>query len=131
MLETLFIKGGCGYVLLLENMKRIKYPEGRPPYSYRTLIAMAIVDSPGRRLRVGEICEWISKNFWYYRMVELDWRSHVRYCLSVNEEFVREVGGEESFRKGKGCYWGLADVECKGDGLGLKGRCCCCIIVVE
>uniref|UniRef100_A0A3Q1IMV3 Fork-head domain-containing protein n=1 Tax=Anabas testudineus TaxID=64144 RepID=A0A3Q1IMV3_ANATE len=61
----------------------------KPPYSFSSLIFMAIEDSPDRRLPVKDIYEWIVNNFPYYRTASGGWRNSVRHNLSLSKSFRR------------------------------------------
>lgn len=53
--------------------------QARPPYFYYELIQMAILNSPTRRLKVGEICDFIMDRFPYYRNLP-----RFQYCIRSN-----------------------------------------------
>ena len=46
----------------------------RPPFSYAYLIALAIADSPDKRITLTELYEWFEKNFPYYRTARKGWK---------------------------------------------------------
>lgn len=65
---------------------------------------MAIEDSPGKKLPVKSIYEWIVKNFPYYRNATGGWRNSVRHNLSLSKSF-RRIQRDKSQSLGKGSLW--------------------------
>ncbi|XP_029102400.1 forkhead box protein J1-B-like [Scleropages formosus] len=78
-------------------------PQVKPPYSYATLICMAMQASKETKITLSAIYSWITENFSYYRHAEPSWQNSVRYHLSVNKYF-RKVPREKD-KPGKGGFW--------------------------
>nr|XP_015804023.2 forkhead box protein N2 [Nothobranchius furzeri] len=76
----------------------------KPPYSFSSLIFMAIEDSPHKRLPVKGIYEWIANKFPYYRSATGGWRNSVRHNLSLSKSF-RRIEKVKSQSGGKGSLW--------------------------
>ncbi len=81
----------------------------KPPYSYSSLIGMAILSSPEQRLTLAQIYLWISTHFSHYKLSDNEkgngkgWQNSIRHNLSLNKAF-RKL---EKAKDGKGCYWGV------------------------
>ncbi|XP_028314586.1 forkhead box protein N2-like [Gouania willdenowi] len=79
-------------------------PSSKPPYSFSSLIFMAIEESPNKRLPVKDIYAWIVNNFPYYRTATGGWRNSVRHNLSLSKSF-RRIQRDRNQSVGKGSLW--------------------------
>ncbi|KAK6176347.1 hypothetical protein SNE40_014648 [Patella caerulea] len=75
----------------------------KPPYSYATLISMAINDTEEKRINISSIYKWITDNFPYYKMADSQWKNSIRHNLSLNKRF--EKIPRRPNESGKGGYW--------------------------
>lgn len=67
----------------------------KPPYSFSSLIFMAIESSPTKTLPVKDIYGWIAKNFPYYQDAPDGWKNTVRHNLSLNKCFQKIEKGKK------------------------------------
>ena len=80
--------------------------ERKPPYSYASLIRLAILSSPGQRATLADIYKWIQDPFLYYRnQTNLGWKNSIRDNLSLNKCFMKVARSRHD--PGKGCYWAI------------------------
>ncbi|KAL1916096.1 uncharacterized protein VTP21DRAFT_6100 [Calcarisporiella thermophila] len=84
-------------------------PNQKPPYSYATLIAQALLSNESRRLTLSEIYLWISEHYPYYHMHDNNgWQNSIRHNLSVNKAFKKVERPHPLLGKThKGSYWCL------------------------
>eukprot|EP00123_Amoebidium_parasiticum_P009091 comp19233_c0_seq1/m.22002 comp19233_c0_seq1/g.22002 ORF comp19233_c0_seq1/g.22002 comp19233_c0_seq1/m.22002 type:complete len:302 (-) comp19233_c0_seq1:407-1312(-) len=77
----------------------------KPPFSIPTLMVKALLSSESGRRTANEICEWVARNFPYYRNGSQTWRSTIRHQLSLNKFFCQApVASMEGT-----AYWQLTD----------------------
>ncbi|KAI7865599.1 hypothetical protein BDF14DRAFT_1688199, partial [Spinellus fusiger] len=80
-----------------------KNTEGKPPYSYATLIKYAIENSPDRKLTLSDIYQWVITHYPYYNSAGTGWKNSIRHNLSLNKSFTRVP--RPINEPGKGSYW--------------------------
>ncbi|XP_063285056.1 forkhead box protein J1.2-like [Pelobates fuscus] len=80
-------------------------PHIKPPYSYATLICMAMEASQQRKLTLSAIYNWITQNFCYYQYADPSWQNSIRHNLSLNKCFMKVPRGKDE--PGKGGFWQL------------------------
>ncbi|CAH2324960.1 hepatocyte nuclear factor 3-beta [Pelobates cultripes] len=84
---------------------RRNYSHAKPPYSYISLITMAIKQSHNKMMTLNEIYQWIVDLFPYYRQNQQRWQNSIRHSLSFNDCFIKVPRSPE--KPGKGSYWTL------------------------
>ena len=58
-------------------------PYVKPPYSYATLICMAMKESKKNKITLAGIYTWITDNFMYYRVADPSWQ--VKYLVQYKK----------------------------------------------
>lgn len=86
-----------------------RYDVAKPPYSYASLIAQALLASPDHRLTLNQIYAWIMERYPYYQSENSGWQNSIRHNLSLNSCFVRVAKDDKTF--GKGSNWTLNEEE--------------------
>lgn len=56
-------------------------PNHKPPYSYATLICMAMRETKKVKITLSAIYKWIKENFMYYRLADPTWQVSVSKIL--------------------------------------------------
>ncbi|RLU18224.1 hypothetical protein DMN91_008580 [Ooceraea biroi] len=84
---------------------RRSYTHAKPPYSYISLITMAIQNAPHKMLTLSEIYQFIMDLFPFYRQNQQRWQNSIRHSLSFNDCFVKVPRTPD--KPGKGSFWTL------------------------
>lgn len=87
--------------LLLETGS--SHTHEKPDTSYIELVANAIMASSDNSVLLGDIYQWITDNYPYYKHTNNSWRNSIRHNLSVNECFVKG----KRVKNGRGFYWSI------------------------
>ncbi|KAF5290788.1 hypothetical protein FQR65_LT11520 [Abscondita terminalis] len=81
-----------------------KNGDKKPPFSYATLICMAMGKN-GNKMTLSAIYQWIRENFLYYKKADPSWQNSIRHNLSLNKCFVKVARSKDE--PGKGGFWRL------------------------
>ncbi|NWI12252.1 FOXJ1 protein, partial [Crypturellus soui] len=87
----------------MEDVDYKTNPHVKPPYSYATLICMAMEASKKTKITLSAIYKWITDNFCYFRHADPTWQNSIRHNLSLNKCFIKVP--REKDEPGKGGFW--------------------------
>ncbi|ORX48282.1 hypothetical protein DM01DRAFT_1309803 [Hesseltinella vesiculosa] len=95
------------FISMVPNASKPARQRRRPPFSYSSLIAQAILESENKRMTLREIYRWIAEKYpSLYNAGDNGWQNTIRHNLSLNQCFIKvdraELTGQT---KGKGGYW--------------------------
>ncbi|KAK4053929.1 Pre-rRNA-processing protein fhl1 [Microbotryomycetes sp. JL221] len=77
----------------------------KPPYTYASLVAQAIMDSPAKRLTLTAICDWVGERWPYFFGNQPGWQNSIRHNLSLARGFIKLARKPDE--PGKGSFWAL------------------------
>jgi len=94
--------------------------DGKPPYSYASLIRLAISNAPKGKMTLSEIYQFIIQQFPYYRDAGTGWKNSIRHNLSLNKCFTKVARSKDD--PGKGSYWSIDHNTSQDDGFTKKKK---------
>ncbi|CAO3627466.1 unnamed protein product [Cunninghamella echinulata] len=95
------------FIPMTPNATKLPRKRRRPPFSYSSLIAQAILESENERLTLREVYRWIVEKYpALYNADDTGWQNTIRHNLSLNKCFKKVPKSElDGSSKGKGGYW--------------------------
>ncbi|XP_068724817.1 forkhead box protein Q1-like [Montipora capricornis] len=81
----------------------------KPPHSYIALIATAILNSPGKKMTLTEINEYLVQHYTFFRGPYQGWKNSVRHNLSFNKCFVK-ILRDPARPWGKDNFWTVSSL---------------------
>ncbi|XP_075559830.1 uncharacterized protein LOC142591388 [Dermacentor variabilis] len=111
----------CAAAVAAEEPDYKNQGSSKPPYSYATLICMAMKANKNK-MTLSAIYKWIRENFLYYRNADPSWQNSIRHNLSLNKCFIKVPRSKDE--PGKGGFWRLDPVYADSlvDGVFKKRR---------
>ncbi|XP_075725189.1 uncharacterized protein LOC119179386 isoform X2 [Rhipicephalus microplus] len=111
----------CAAAVAAEEPDYKNQASSKPPYSYATLICMAMKANKNK-MTLSSIYKWIRENFLYYRNADPSWQNSIRHNLSLNKCFIKVPRSKDE--PGKGGFWKLDPVYADSlvDGVFKKRR---------
>ncbi|XP_033223011.1 silk gland factor 1-like [Belonocnema kinseyi] len=88
-----------------DKFYRRSYTHAKPPYSYISLITMAVQNASSKMLTLSEIYYFIMDHFPFYRQNQQRWQNSIRHSLSFNDCFVKVPRTPD--KPGRGSFWTL------------------------
>ncbi|KAG1462762.1 hypothetical protein G6F46_006848 [Rhizopus delemar] len=94
------------FIPVAPNVSKPPKKRRRPPFSYSSLIAQAILASENERMTLRDIYNWIINKYpTLYNAQDTGWQNTIRHNLSLNRCFKKVPKDELDEPKGKGGYW--------------------------
>ncbi|KAI8636082.1 fork head domain-containing protein [Parasitella parasitica] len=97
------------FIPMAPNLLKPPRKRRRPPFSYSSLIAQAILESENERMTLRDIYTWIAARYpALYNAEDTGWQNTIRHNLSLNRCFKKVPKTEsaaDANHRGKGGYW--------------------------